>query len=125
MLIIHLLVCLFLIFVVLIQSSKGAEMGAAFGGSSQTVFGSRGAATIFTKITTITAILFMLTSLSLAIISVKRNQGSIMTGTPAKQAPAKPFSDTKQGPLKEEPSAAAEEEARGDAGQPEGPLKQN
>ena len=50
--VIHLVVCLFLIFIILIQSSKGAEMGAAFGGSSQTLFGSRGAATFLSKLTT-------------------------------------------------------------------------
>ncbi len=69
--IIHLLVCLFLIFIVLIQSSKGAELGAAFGGSSQTLFGSRGAATLLSKLTTIAAVVFMLTSLLLSMISVR------------------------------------------------------
>lgn len=71
LLIIHLSVCVFLIFIVLIQSGKGAELGAAFGGSSQTMFGARGAATFFSKMTTIAAIVFMLTSLSLAVISVR------------------------------------------------------
>lgn len=71
LLIIHVLVAFFLIFIVLIQSGKGAELGAAFGGSSQTLFGSRGAATFFSKLTTIAAIVFMLTSLSLAVISSK------------------------------------------------------
>ena len=95
------MVCLFLIFIVLIQSSKGAEMGAAFGGgSSQTLFGSRGAGTIFTKLTTISAIVFMLTSLSLAILSIDR--GSIMMNTPATEIPATPFKDTSPGPLQEE-----------------------
>ena len=76
LMIIHVLVCLFLIFIVLIQSSKGAEMGAAFGGSSQTLFGSRGAATFLSKLTTISAVVFMLTSLLLAVVSVK--SGSVM-----------------------------------------------
>ncbi|MCK5426590.1 MAG: preprotein translocase subunit SecG [Thermodesulfovibrionia bacterium] len=99
----HLIVCLFLIFIILIQSSKGAEMGAAFGGSSQTLFGSRGAATFLNKLTTIAAIAFMLTSLSLAVLSIKR--GSIMPETiPAQESPIKPFSDTTSGPL-QEPSA--------------------
>ena len=75
--VIHLIVCLFLIFIILVQSSKGAEMGAAFGGSSQTLFGSRGAATFMNKITTTVAIVFMITSLLLAVLSVKR--GSVMT----------------------------------------------
>ena len=100
-LVIHLIVCFFLIFIVLIQSSKGAEMGAAFGGgSSQTLFGSRGAGTIFTKLTTISAVLFMLTSLSLAVLSISR--GSIMMNTPTTEIPATPFEDTTRGPLQEE-----------------------
>jgi preprotein translocase subunit SecG len=69
LLVIHILVCFFLIFIVLIQSGKGAELGAAFGGSGQTLFGARGAATIFSKLTTISAIVFMITSLSLAVIT--------------------------------------------------------
>jgi preprotein translocase subunit SecG len=109
-LVIHLIVCFFLIFIVLIQSSKGAEMGAAFGGgSSQTLFGSRGAGTIFTKLTTISAIVFMLTSLSLAILSI--NRGSIMMNTPSTEIPAKPFADTSQGPLQNEAGIPVEGDA--------------
>ena len=100
--ILHLVVCLFLIFIILIQSSKGAEMGAAFGGSSQTLFGSRGAATVLSKVTTIAAILFMITSLSLAIFSVRR--GSVVSSLPAQEAPAMP-SGAPAGPLQETPSA--------------------
>ena len=100
-LVIHLIVCFFLIFIVLIQSSKGAEMGAAFGGgSSQTLFGSRGAGTIFTKLITISAILFMLTSLSLAVLSISR--GSIMMNTPGKSVTAPPLKGISEGPLQEE-----------------------
>jgi preprotein translocase subunit SecG len=69
--IIHILICLFLVFIVLIQSGKGAEMGAAFGGSSQTLFGSRGAATFLNKLTTVAAVLFMITSLVLTILTTK------------------------------------------------------
>ncbi|MBI4690816.1 MAG: preprotein translocase subunit SecG [Nitrospirae bacterium] len=79
LLIIHVMVCIFLIFIVLIQSGKGAELGAAFGGSSQTLFGSRGAATFFSKLTTIAAIVFMLSSLSLAVVSAKT--GSVVKKT--------------------------------------------
>jgi preprotein translocase subunit SecG len=75
--VIHIIVCLSLIFIILIQSSKGAEMGAAFGGSSQTLFGSRGAATFMNKLTTTTAIVFMISSLVLAVLSVRR--GSVMS----------------------------------------------
>jgi len=101
-LIIHLIVCAFLIFIVLIQSSKGAEMGAAFGGSNQTLFGSRGAATVLTKLTTASAILFMLTSLTLAVISF--NRGSVMSNVPKKTS-EKPLTGagSTQGPLKAVP----------------------
>ena len=106
--VIHLIVCFFLIFIILIQSSKGAEMCAAFGGSSQTLFGSRGAATFLNKLTTISAIVFMLTSLSLAILSL--NRGSIMTESiPAQELPAKPFSDTTSGPLQEQSAEGTKE----------------
>lgn len=72
MLVVHITVCLFLIFIVLIQGGKGAEMGAAFGGgSSQTLFGGRGAATFLGKLTTMVAVVFMLTSLILAVIAGK------------------------------------------------------
>jgi preprotein translocase subunit SecG len=81
LLIIHIIVCFFLIFIVLVQSGKGAELGAAFGGSSQTLFGARGAATVFSKLTTIAAVVFMLTSLSLAI--VESRSSSVVKRVPA------------------------------------------
>src|SRR5213596_1987248 len=60
---IHVFACFFLIVVVLLQTGKGADMGAVFGGGSQTLFGSSGAGNFLTKLTTATAITFMLTSL--------------------------------------------------------------
>lgn len=88
LLIIHILVCIFIIFIVLIQSGKGAELGAAFGGSSQTLFGARGAATVFSKLTTIAAVVFMLTSLTLAVITAKGR--SVVTSTPVTEHRAVP-----------------------------------
>lgn len=85
--VLHLIVCLFLIFIILIQSSKGAEMGAAFGGSSQTLFGSRGAATFMNKLTTSAAIVFMITSLLLAVLSVRR--GSVMSSVTVEKSASK------------------------------------
>lgn len=105
-LVFHLIVCVFLIFVVLIQSSKGAEMGAAFGGSSQTLFGSRGAATFLSKLTTGAAIVFMLTSLTLAVFSVRG--GSVVFKSPVKQETKKPLTDEASGPLKEQPAASGQ-----------------
>jgi preprotein translocase subunit SecG len=81
--IIHIIVCFFLITIVLLQGGKGAELGAAFGGSSQTLFGSRGAATFLSKITTISAIVFMITSLSLAVITAKK--GSVVKAPPVSE----------------------------------------
>ncbi|HET6370929.1 MAG TPA: preprotein translocase subunit SecG [Nitrospiria bacterium] len=69
----HLIVSAVLVSVVLLQSGKGAEMGAAFGGSSQTLFGGRGAATFLSKVTVGSAVLFMLTSLSLSVLSRERS----------------------------------------------------
>ncbi len=69
---VHVIVCLFLIVVVLLQSGKAADLTAAFGGQgSQTVFGPRGAATVLSKATTVAAGLFMLTSLTLSIVATR------------------------------------------------------
>lgn len=80
-LVIHLIVCFFLITIVLVQGGKGAELGAAFGGSSQTLFGARGAATFFSKLTTGAAILFMLTSFALALVTTRAS--SVVKKVPA------------------------------------------
>jgi len=87
--VLHILVSLFLIFVVLIQGGRGAELGAAFGGSSQTLFGGRGAATFLNKLTTVVAIVFMLTSLFLTIVSMK-STGSVVRQQPPAQKEAVP-----------------------------------
>jgi len=66
--------------IVLLQKGKGAGMGAAFGGSSQTVFGSSGASSFMHKVTTIVAVVFMLTSLGLSFFSGQGTTTSIMEG---------------------------------------------
>lgn len=69
---VHVIVCLFLIVVVLLQSGKAADLAGAFGGmGSQTAFGPRGSATLLSKATTISAILFMVTSISLSIAATR------------------------------------------------------
>ena len=73
--ILHIVLCFFLILVVLLQAGKGSDMGAAFGGASQTVFGATGAMTLLHKVTTVTAVLFMLTSLGLAWNSSQEQSG--------------------------------------------------
>src|SRR5271170_1946204 len=73
---IHVLVCLFLIVVVLLQSGKAADLAGAFGGmGSQTVFGPRGSATVLSRATTIAAGLFMITSMTLSIMATR--QGTV------------------------------------------------
>ena len=74
--VVHLIVCFLMIAAILLQAGKGAEIGAAFGGSSQTVFGSRGPGTFLSKVTVGAAIIFMLTSLSLALLSRNENTAS-------------------------------------------------
>lgn len=74
---VHILMCVALILVVLLQTGKGADMGAAFGGSSQTVFGSSGAGTFLGKLTTVFAIVFMLTSLWLAYFAAHKTSSII------------------------------------------------
>ena len=90
----HVLVCVFLIAVVLLQSGKSADIAAAFGGmGSQTAFGTRTAATVLTKATTWAAIIFMLTSISLSVHAAKNGARirSVLGSTssaPANPAPA-------------------------------------
>jgi len=70
--IVHVVVCLFLIVVVLLQSGKAADLAGAFGGmGSQTAFGPRGSATLLSKATTISAVVFMITSLTLSILATR------------------------------------------------------
>jgi preprotein translocase subunit SecG len=75
----HVTVCILLILIVLLQSGKGAEMGVSLGGGAgQTLFGAGGPATILTKITTGVAVIFMLTSLTLAVMSGNQSETSVM-----------------------------------------------
>ena len=94
--IIHVIVSLALVSIVLLQHGKGAGIGAAFGGSSQTVFGSTGAAPFLAKLTAIVAILFMCTSLGLTFMG-RQQAPSVMQGAekpaatqPAPAAPVQP-----------------------------------
>ena len=95
LLILHVIVCLFLIIVVLLQSGKAADLAGAFGGmGSQTAFGPRGSATLLSKATTISAVLFMITSLSLSILATRSAglgtsvlETSPKTSVPKKSAP--------------------------------------
>ena len=92
--VVHIVVCLFLIIVVLLQSGKSADIAAAFGGmGSQTAFGPRGAATLLSKATTLAAVIFMLTSITLSIFASRRPSASVLQNLktqPAKSAPQTP-----------------------------------
>jgi preprotein translocase subunit SecG len=93
----HVIVSAILIGMVLLQKGKGADIGAAFGGASQTVFGPRGAASFMAKLTTGAAILFMVTSLGLALTTAKKS--SVMEGVKPAQtqtAPAIPLAPPTQ-----------------------------
>ncbi len=85
---VHVAVCLALILIVLLQRGKGASMGAAFGGSSQTVFGSTGASSFLSKVTAAAAIVFMMTSLGLALLFGKGAPTSVMENVAPIEAPA-------------------------------------
>ncbi len=90
----HVIVCIILILVILLQAGKGANMGAAFGGSSQTVFGSSGPASFLGKMTTVVAILFMITSLTLSYSALHKGKsvmgGESRAGVEQKAAPEQP-----------------------------------
>ncbi len=90
--ILHVIVCLFLVGVVLIQQGKSADLAGAFGGQgSQTAFGPRGASNLLTRLTTWSAIVFMLTSIGLTILMSHNSANrSVLSGVPSSQTtPAK------------------------------------
>jgi preprotein translocase subunit SecG len=98
-LIIHIIVCITLVIAILLQSGKSADLAGAFGGmGSQSVFGPRGAATILAKVSTICAILFMITSMGLWILSAK-GERSVVSGeeAPIEQKAAVPETQKKEG----------------------------
>lgn len=91
--ILHVIVCIALILIVLLQKGKGADMGAAFGGSSQAVFGGAGASSFLSKITTAAAIIFVITCLLLSILG-RGKSVSIMDGAQVKTPAAQTGSAT-------------------------------
>ncbi len=116
--VLHLLICIALIIIVLLQTGKGSEIGAVFGSSSHTLFGSTGGSTFFSKLTTAVAIVFLITSLILAGRSSRIISESVMTGVkPAATAPTTTEGETPTGAAvveKETPSGpgAAEQDAK-------------
>ncbi|HEX5645488.1 MAG TPA: preprotein translocase subunit SecG [Nitrospira sp.] len=88
--ILHVFICFLMIGAILLQSGKGAEIGASFGGSSQTVFGSRGPANFLSKLTVAVAAVFMMTSLTLAILAKQQNFSSTVIDLNKKSESAAP-----------------------------------
>ncbi|HMK43219.1 MAG TPA: preprotein translocase subunit SecG [Dissulfurispiraceae bacterium] len=109
LIIIHVLASVFLISVVLLQRGKGAEMGAAFGGSSQTLFGSRGPADFLNKVTTVAAVVFMLTSLLLTVVTSK--SGSVIDKAVVPAETAAP--QLPQQPIQQQPAEQAPQQPQG------------
>jgi preprotein translocase subunit SecG len=101
----HVLTCLALILIVLLQHGKGADIGVQFG-ASQTVFGARGAGNFLTKLTTGAAIVFMMTSFILSKLSARADVSEILD-VPTAEAPAKPevpASTLEPKPIESEPA---------------------
>jgi len=112
LIILHLVICITLIMIVLLQTGKGSEIGAVFGSSSQTLFGSTGGSTFFGKLTAGVAIVFMITSLVLASRSSRVPKESVMSGVkPAVTAPATTEGVTPIEPVEAEKNTQAEPSA--------------
>ncbi len=112
LIVLHLVICITLIMIVLLQTGKGSEIGAVFGSSSQTLFGSTGGSTFFGKLTAGVAIVFMITSLILAGRSSRVTKESVMSGVkPAVTAPATTEGVTPIGPLEAEKNTQAKPSA--------------
>ena len=112
--VLHVLICLFLIVVVLLQSGKAADLAGAFGGmGSQTAFGPRGAATVLTKATTTAAVLFMITSIWLGIEQGRQLGAgqSVIEQTGSTGAPATPSAPATAVDIPLTPSQGAAEQA--------------
>jgi preprotein translocase subunit SecG len=109
--IIHIVACLALILIVLLQTGRGAEMGAAFGGASQTLFGGGGGATFLGKLTTAAAVIFMLTCLGLSYFAAGPQTKSIMENVPAQkpEGPALPEAKPIE-PVTGQPNPAQEQQ---------------
>jgi|GEM_PF-389174 len=124
--IVHLIVCFALILIVLLQTGKGANMGAMFGGAgNQTLFGNTGASTFLSKATTIAAVVFMMTSLSLAYVSRSGSDSVISDYRPAAEEQQAPAADQPQetSPGVEQPQTPSPGDAPGSASQDPAPVE--
>ncbi|HEY5594422.1 MAG TPA: preprotein translocase subunit SecG [Nitrospiria bacterium] len=109
----HVIVSFIMVGVILLQAGRGAEIGASFGGSSQTVFGSRGPGTFLSKLTVAAAVIFMVTSLSLSVLSKGRFISTSVLDLNKKEPPAAeapmtpPATGSESAPMATEPAASA------------------
>ena len=113
---IHIIVCFVLVVAVLLQSGKSADLAGAFGGGgSQTVFGPRGAANLLSKVTTVCAVLFMVTSLGLWMISASGTR-SALSGeeVPVQETPA--VTETEKKATEEKPPVTEPKQEKEQAG---------
>lgn len=117
LIVLHVLVAIALVLVVLLQTGRGAELGAAFGGVGQSTFG-RSQATFITKVTTVLATVFMLTSLTLALLTSEQPSGSLLENATSTAAPP---AQEEQAPAAPEQAPAATDSA---PAQPVQPLQQ-
>jgi preprotein translocase subunit SecG len=104
--IIHVIVSVGLILVVLLQTGKGAEVGAVFGGSSSTIFGSSGAGNFLTRLTTGMAIVFMITSLTLGYVAGRKPSATIFDNRTPVTEQRQPTSPTAPAQQQTAPSAS-------------------
>ena len=108
LIIVHVFASVALVMIVLLQTGKGADMGAAFGGASQTLFGGAGPAPLLGKITTIAAVVFMVTSLSLAYISANPSAGSMVKSVKTSELPVQSVPAQAPGSAQPQEAPAAE-----------------
>ncbi|MDR1545540.1 MAG: preprotein translocase subunit SecG [Deltaproteobacteria bacterium] len=121
---IHVTVAVILMISVLLQTGKGSGLGAAFGGSSSSVFGARGPATFISRVTSVAAVIFMATSLTLSIFAQSGGSGASMVTDDDLPAPAQSAAQTSGAPVTEEelqqsaaPAEAGESAAPAEAGE--------
>jgi preprotein translocase subunit SecG len=102
----HVLVCVFLIFVVLLQQGKGADLSVFGGGTTQTAFGARGATTLLHKLTVGSFVIFVITTLAIGLPQLRAGGGGVMRGAKtSKTAPAKPAAPATPAPAQPAPAA--------------------
>ena len=104
---IHVVVCLFLILVVLLQQGKGADLSVFGGGATQSAFGARGAATLLHKLTVAGFIAFILTTISIGLLQTGGSGGSVMSTVVEEEAPAVPAAEV-EFPATETPTVPAD-----------------